>query len=190
MTPADDSGSETPNRRQAKGVKRSARPGKPVGRDQIAVARRDGPGGAGWEIVQARCARRRREDIEEVEAMIAAGEAEIARDELVWLLSECPDFLEAHVHLGLIALEEGDAKLARGHFGRAYELCLRAIEAAGNPKPLPHALAGNQPFYEAAKGLVHCLLATGRKKLAGDTCKRIAPLDPADPLGIQKLPKR
>ena len=54
--------------------------------------------------------------------MVEAGETEIARDELVWLLSECPDFLEAHVHLGLIALEEEDAKLARGHFGRAYEL--------------------------------------------------------------------
>lgn len=122
--------------------------------------------------------------------MIAAGEHEIAREELVWLLSECPDFLEAHVHLGMIALEEGDAKLARGHFGRAYELCLRAIEAAGNPKPLPHASPGNRPFYEAAKGLVHCLLETGRRKLAADSCKRIAPLDPADPLGIQKLLER
>lgn len=121
--------------------------------------------------------------------MLEAGELEIARDEIVWLLSECPDFLEGHVHLGAIALEDGDKKLARGHFGRAYELCLRAIEAAGNPspKPLPHALSGNQPFYEAAKGLVHCLLETGRKKVAIDVCQRIGPLDPADPLGIQKL---
>ncbi len=121
--------------------------------------------------------------------MLAAGETEIAREELVWLLSECPDFLEAHVHLGLVALEDGDPKLARGHFGRAYELCLRAMEAAGNPppKPLPWAIPGNQPFFEAAKGLVHCLLETGRKKVAADVCRRIAPLDPADPLGIQKL---
>lgn len=160
---------------------------KPSGAERITLTRRDGPGGPAWEIVQPRCARRRRADIEEVEAMIAGGEPEIARDELVWLLSECPDFLEAHVHLGMIALEEGDAKLARGHFGRAYELCLRAIEAAGNPKPLPHALEGNRPFFEAAKGLVHCLVETGRRKLAADTCRRIAPLDPADPLGIQKL---
>ncbi len=124
--------------------------------------------------------------------MIAAGEGEIARDELVWLLSECPDFLEAHVHLGLIALEEADAKLARGHFGRAYELCLRALESVGSPppKPLPHALAGNQPFFEAAKGLVHCLVETGRKKTATDICRRIASLDPADPLGIQQLVAR
>ena len=119
--------------------------------------------------------------------MLAAGEGEIARDELIWLLSECPDFLEAHVSLGLIALEEGDAKLARGHFGRAYELCLKALDAAGSPRPLPHALAGNRPFFEAAKGLVHCLVATGRRQMASDTCRRLAELDPTDPLGIQTL---
>jgi hypothetical protein len=163
--------------------RRSQRPSA----DRITLARRESAGGTAWEIVQPRCARIRRDDIAEVESMIEAGEHEIARDELVWLLSECPDFLEAHVQLGLIALDEGDARLARGHFGRAYELCLRAIDAAGAPRPLPHALPGNQPLYEAAKGLVHCLLETGRKKMAGDVCRRIAPLDPADPLGIQKL---
>jgi hypothetical protein len=161
----------------------SRRPGD----DRITVERRDGPKGVQWEFVQPRCARRRRDDIEEVEAMVAAGEAEIAREELVWLLSECPDFLEAHVHLGLIALEDGDPKLARGHFGRAYELCLRALEAAGGPKPVPYELVGNQPFFEAAKGLVHCLLETGRQPLARDICRRIAPLDPLDPLAIQQL---
>ena len=166
------------------------RGGPPAGADKITLARRDSAGGPAWEIVQPRCARRRRDDIAEVEEMIAGGEPEIARDELVWLLSECPDFLEAHVHLGMIALEEGDKKLARGHFGRAYELCLRALQAAGNPKPLPHALPGNQPFYEAAKGLVHCLLETGRRPMAATVCSAVAPLDPADPLGIQKLLRR
>lgn len=168
------------------------RRGRPAGGERITVVRRELSGSVAWEIVQPRCARRRREDIDEVAAMLAAGEGEIARDELVWLLSECPDFLEAHVQLGLVALDEGDTKLARGHFGRAYELCLRALEAAGNPppKPLPHALPGNQPFFEAAKGLVHCLMETGRKNVAVDVCRRIAPLDPADPLGIQKLATR
>jgi len=112
------------------------RRGKRPSADRITLARREASDGAAWEIVQPRCARNRRDDIAEVEAMIEAAETEIARDELVWLLSECPDFLEAHVHLGLIALEEGDPKLARGHFGRAYELCLRAIEAAGGPRLL------------------------------------------------------
>jgi len=159
----------------------------PRGRETITVVRRETADGAAWEIVQPRCARKRREDIEEVEAMVEAGETEIARDELVWLLSECPDFLEAHVHLGLIALEEDDPKLARGHFGRAYELCLRAIEAAGNPRPLPYALAGNKPLHEAAKGLVHCLLETGKRSLAADVCRRLGPFDPTDPLGIARL---
>jgi hypothetical protein len=162
-------------------------PPRRSGSDRLVVVRREGPAGATWEFVQPRCARRRREDIEEVEAMVAAGETEIARDELVWLLSECPDFLEAHVHLGLIALEDGDPKLARGHFGRAYELCLRALEAAGGPKQVPYELAGNRPFYEAAKGLVHCLLETGRQPLARDVCRKLAPLDPTDPLAIQRL---
>jgi hypothetical protein len=87
----------------------------------------------------------------------------------------------------LIALEEEDPKLARGHFGRAYELCLRALEAVESPQPLPYALDGNRPFYEAAKGLVHCLLDMGRPKVAKDVCKRIASLDPSDPLAIQRL---
>jgi tetratricopeptide (TPR) repeat protein len=155
--------------------------------EKLTLTRHESPAGAAWEFVHPRCARRRRADMEEVEAMVESGETEIARDELVWLLSECPDFLDAHVHLGLIALEEEDPKLARGHFGRAYELCLRALEAADNPQPLPYALAGNKPFYEAAKGLVHCLLDMGRHKVAKDVCRRIAPLDPSDPLAIQRL---
>jgi len=155
--------------------------------EKLKVVRRDSPAGAAWELVHPRCARRRREDIEQVEAMVEEGETEVARDELVWLLSECPDFLDAHVHLGLIALEEDDPKLARGHFGRAYELCLRALEAAGDPRPLPYELPGNRPFYEAAKGLVHALVSTGRGRVAADVCRRIAPLDPADPLSIQRL---
>ena len=155
--------------------------------DKLSIVSRETPAGPAWELVQPRCARRRREDLEEVEAMLGAGETDVARDELVWLLSECPDFLDAHVHLGLLALEADDPKLARGHFGRAYELVLKAVEAAGAPKPLPYELPGNRPFYEAAKGLVHALVATGRRRVAADVCRRIAPFDPADPLAIQRL---
>jgi len=159
----------------------------PRSRDTLRVEKRETPAGAAWEFVHPRCARRRHEDIAEVEAMVAAGEAEIARDELVWLLSECPDFLEAHVGLGLIALEDEDPKLARGHFGRAWELAIKALDAAGSPRPVPYDLPGNKPFHEAAKGLVHCLMATGRQPLAKGVCTRIGPLDPTDPLGIQRL---
>ncbi len=156
-------------------------------KEKLGVAKRESAAGVAWELVHPRCSRRRREDIEEVEAMVEAGETEIARDELVWLLSECPDFLDAHVQLGLIALEEGDPKLARGHFGRAYELALKAIDAAGPAKPLPYALDGNQPFFQAAKGLVHCLMEMGRRRSATEVCSRIALLDSTDPLGIQRI---
>ncbi|MGI9177461.1 MAG: hypothetical protein ACR2IT_06350 [Pirellulales bacterium] len=159
-------------------------------KERLAVARRESPSGVAWELVHPRCSRRRREDIEEVEAMVEAGETEIARDELVWLLSECPDFLDAHVQLGLIALEEDDPKLARGHFGRAYELALRILDAAGPPRPLPYLLEGNKPFFQAAKGLVHCLVELGRRQAAKEVCQRIAPLDATDPLGIQRIVQR
>lgn len=122
--------------------------------------------------------------------MVAAGETEIARDELVWLLSECPDFLEGHIHLGLIALEEDDPKLARGHFGRGYELCLRALEHAAAAGPLPYELPGNRPFFEAAKGLVHCLLEQGRRGVAEQVVRRVLQLDAADALGIGRLVRR
>lgn len=122
--------------------------------------------------------------------MVEAGEVEIAHDELVWLLSECPDFLDAHVQLGLIALENDDPKLARGHFGRAYELTIRTLDAAGSPRPLPYDLDGNKPFFQAAKGLVHSLMELGRKRAAADVCQQLATLDPSDPLGIQTIARR
>ncbi|MFM7244984.1 MAG: hypothetical protein ACKO40_12545 [Planctomycetaceae bacterium] len=160
------------------------------GKEKLAVARRDTPAGPAWEFVHPRCSRKRKDDIEEVEAMVEAGETEIAHDELVWLLSECPDFLEAHVQLGLIALEDDDVKLARGHFGRAYELGIRALDAAGSPAPVPYDLDANKPFFQAAKGLVHSLVELGRRKSAHEVCQRIAPLDPADPLNIQAIARR
>ena len=137
-----------------------------------------------WEFVHPRCARKRRDDIEEVEAMLEAGETDVAREELVWLLSECPDFLEAHLQLGLLALEEDDPKLARGHFGRAVEIGFRALERAGSPRPLPALLPGNRAFFESAKGLVHALVEAGKRGMALDTAKRVVALDATDPLGI------
>jgi len=166
---------------------KSSRSPKSNRRDELTVIRRDLPDGPVWEFVQPRCGRQRLDDIAEVEAMIEAGEAEIAAEELVWLLTECPDFLEAHLHLGLLALEADDPRLARGHFGRAFELCTRALKAAGNPRPVPYRLAGNRAFHEVAKGLVHCLLDTGRHTMAREVSQQIAQLDPTDPLGVGRL---
>jgi len=200
-TPPGDVGGDAPRRKKkARVTGRSA--GKPAAKaDRVLRVERRTTSVAGegemvmlpslaapvWEFVHPRCARRRREDMEEVEAMIEAGETEIAREEIVWLLSECPDFLEAHLQLGLLALEEDDPKLARGHFGRAVELGFRALETAGNPRPLPATLPGNRAFFESAKGLVHALLESGRKGMAIDTARKVAALDPSDPLGLVGL---
>ncbi len=117
--------------------------------------------------------------------MIAAGENEIARDELRWLLSECHDFLAAHKLLGDLALAENDVRLARGHFGYAYQIGLKAIDQAG-AKFLPFAQAANQPFFEAGKGLAQCLFKLGKRGLARDVVRRLLEFDPSDPLGIGK----
>lgn len=177
--PSASSGKKSPKGKKAMPGRRG---------DRLSLCRREQPGtGPVWELIPPRCSRQRKEDLEEVEAMLAGGEAEIAREELIWLLSECPDFLEAHVQLGLIALEEDDAKLARGHFGRAYELVLRTLEAAGASGLMPYALEANRVFFEAAKGLAHTLLATGKRKMALDVLRRTTQLDPADTLGIRGM---
>jgi hypothetical protein len=138
-----------------------------------------------WELVHPRCAKVRAEDLEEVEQMIEAGETEIARDELLWLLQDCHDFIDAHIKLGELALLENDLKLARGHFGYAYQIGLKAIEASGSSNNFPYNRPANQSFHEASKGLVHCLVQLGKQGMARDIVKRLTQLDPSDPLRLR-----
>ena len=145
------------------------------------------PGENAWELLHPRCALERAEDMEEVEAMLAADEVEIAADELRWLLSGCPDLIRAHRLLGELALAENDVSLARGHFGRAYFVVERALRKAGNPSPLPYARPANQDFFEAGKGLVHCLMKLDKKQMAGEVVETLLHCDPSDPLGVAAL---
>jgi hypothetical protein len=124
--------------------------------------------------------------------MLAAGEVEIARDELLWLLEGCHEFIEAHRLLGELALADDDLPLARGHFGYAYRLGQRAIEQAGDPatgvpRPVPYRLPANQTFHEAGKGLVWCLLQLKMPAVAAEVVDFLKACDPTDPLGVQKL---
>ncbi len=66
-----------------------------------------------FEFVHPRCATQREDDVREAQAMVAAGEMEVARDELRWLLQGCSDNLSIHVLLGEIAVAEADFALAR-----------------------------------------------------------------------------
>jgi hypothetical protein len=144
-------------------------------------------GAAGWELVHPKCAREREDDLAEIHAMLAAGESEIARDELIWLLDECHDYLDAHRVLGELALAADDLPLARGHFGTAWRIGQRAIQKAGDPRPVPYGLPANQAFHESGKGLVWCLLKLDKADLAAEVVEFLMSCDPSDPLGLRRL---
>jgi hypothetical protein len=122
-----------------------------------------------------------------VQEMLAAGEIEIARDEIRWLLDGCSDFIEAHKLLGELAYADRDLPLARGHFGYAYRIGEKAFQAAGDPRPAPYSLPGNQAFHEAGKALVLCLVQLEKKELAAGVVEKLVSYDPADPLAARKL---
>ena len=125
------------------------------------------------------CAFDRQEDIEEVQTMIAAGELEIARDELLYLVSDCRGFLEAHNLLGELALEEEDISLARGHFGFAYEIGLDSLPP-GFRGILPAKRDYNRAFFLAGRGLARCLIARGQHKEGRDVLVQLAKFDPQE----------
>jgi hypothetical protein len=165
---------------------------KPKGKRRRASSRRlivrRVPGEEAFELVHPACVKQRAEDLEEVRAMLEAGEVDVAVDELRWLLRDCRPFLEVHKLLGDVALADGDLALARGHFGRAYELGLDALPERGLAGPLPYARPGNRAFFEAGKGLAQCLHGLGESRLAGEVVERLLAFDEGDPLGLRGLP--
>jgi hypothetical protein len=138
-------------------------------------------------LVHPRCARDRAEDLEEVQLMIEAGESEVARDELRWLLTDCSEFLAAHVLLGELAIIENDLPLARGHFGAGYQLGLQTLRRAGMPKPLLYSQPANRPFFEAGRGLCWSLEKLGQPRMTDEIVATLVELDPSDPLGLRAL---
>src|SRR5687768_14077660 len=122
---------------------------QPPGRSKSALKLRRVAGQQAWELVHPPCVDERADDLAEVQAMLAAGEIDIARDELIWLLEGCRDFVTAHKLLGELAAAEGDVKLARAHFGYAWQIGVAALPAGGLDGPLPYARPANQAFLEA-----------------------------------------
>jgi hypothetical protein len=143
--------------------------------------------GRGWVLVHPPCARERAEDLEEVRAMIEGGEAEVAVDELRWLLGGCSEFIDGHALLGELALEFGDYQLARGHFGFAVQLGMKALQRAKVNGPLPYAQPANQSFHEAGRGLVESLLALKMTPKAIELVRQLVQLDSSDPLELRAL---
>lgn len=121
----------------------------------------------------------RKEDIEEVRNMIAGAELEIARDELLYLVSDCRGFLEAHNLLGELALEEGDIPLAQGHFGFAYEIGIDSLPP-GFKGRLPANKEYNGAFFLAGRGVARCLIARGQHAKGREVLEQLARLDPQE----------
>ncbi|RIK85196.1 MAG: hypothetical protein DCC67_04260 [Planctomycetota bacterium] len=126
------------------------------------------------------------DDLEEVRAMIAAGEGEVAIDELRWLLELCSESIEAHYLLGKLAVEtSGDISLGRAHFGIGYQLAARALERAGRPTPLAALHPANRPFFDAGRGLAWCLAELAKSDMALQVVENLLDYDPSDPLGVR-----
>lgn len=132
-----------------------------------------------FEFQSPECACDRTEDIDEVRNMIAGGEAEIARDELLYLVSDCRGFLEAHNVLAELALEEGDIGVARGHFGFGYECCLNVLPPGFRGR-LHSQRGSNIHFFAAGRGLARCLIAQKKIAEGREVLEFLARLDPAD----------
>jgi tetratricopeptide (TPR) repeat protein len=156
-------------------------------RSELKLARRGEGNPPVWELTHPRCARERADDIEEVRAMLEAGEFDIARDELRWLLDGCTDFVDAHHLLGEIAFAEGDFSLARGHFGYVHRICTAAFPGEKLTGTLPAALPGNRLFFESGKALAYCLHELKLTAQALQLLDELRRLDPSDPLELAAL---
>ncbi len=138
-----------------------------------------------WKIELSDDARERLDDLAEVEQIIAAGELEIAVDELRWLLEDCSDFLPAHRLLGMLALEAEDWPLARAHFGVVFDLCRALMPSGGLKVTLPYSLVENQVVHECGRGLAWSLHQLGLHPLALDVLRQMLTWDPSDPVKVE-----
>ncbi len=160
---------------------------KPSGgkRSPTSVAVERAPSGQGWILRHPVCVRECAEDLDEVRSMIEAGEADVAIDELRWLLETCRDMIEAHALLGRLAVESAqDLELARAHFGYGYQLGFKALTRAGDPAPLSPLHPANRPFFDAGRGLAWCFNELGKPDMALEVIERLLACDPSDPLGL------
>jgi hypothetical protein len=160
-------------------------PKRPSRKSAASVGVERAPSGQTWVLTHPACVRECADDLEEVRAMIAAGEGEVAIDELRWLLEECRDMIEAHYLLGKLAVEATrDLTLGRAHFGYGYQLGLKALERARHPKPLSPLHPANRPFFDAGRGLAWCLAELQMADKAREVIEQLRSCDPADPLGL------
>lgn len=159
-------GGGPPKRRPRPG----GRPGGPRRSPPSPIGLRQVEGGV-FELVHPKCVEEVDLDYREGLEIWKNGEPEEARDALRFALEGCGDNLWVHVALGDLALKEfRDPRLARGHYGYAFELGHRALppDFAGK---LPRERSANRPFHDALQGLCACLRAEGEHREADRLAK-------------------
>lgn len=176
----------TSGRKDSKGRPGRSKEPSPA-RSKTALKLRRVGGQAAWELAHPACCTERADDLAEVHAMLAAGEVDVARDELIWLLEGCRDFVAAHKLLGELAAAEDDLRLARAHFGYAWQIGMAAMPAAGLKEPLPYSQPANQAFLESGKGLAWCLKELGHAEQFQEVARQMLACDPSDPLGMAEM---
>lgn len=121
-----------------------------------------------YELIHPECIDERHDDYLEAMEAWKLGELEDAREILRFALDGCGDNLWIHVALGRMALEsDGDVNLARGHFGYALDLGMRAVRTKA-PVILPRDLPANEPIYDAIEGLIAVHTKNKRTREAGE----------------------
>lgn len=163
---------QRPNRSPQRGIRHN-RGAPPPARGLLRMRRLDGNR---FALQKPAAAFEREDDLDEVQQMIAAGEFEIARDELLYLVADSRSFLEAHNLLGELALEEEDIGLARGHFGFAYEVGLDSL-GSDFKGILPAGRDYNREFFRAGRGVARCLIARGDRAEGRAILEKLLKLD-------------
>jgi hypothetical protein len=192
-TPSPRPGSDGGRKPAPRGAK-SSRPRKHQGKlpKPDSARKRDDDGGErrlplkwltrGRDVLilqEPHCALDRAEDLDEVHNMLAEGESDIARDELLFLVSDCRAFFDAHNLLGRLAAEEGNLPVARGHYGFVYESVLQGLPHGFRGR-LPATAGYNRAFFEGGHGLARVLVALEEFTEAGQVLKRLESFDPED----------
>lgn len=162
-------------------AKRTSRGGS--GGNSVTVQR--AKSGNDWVLSHPRAVRDITEDLQEVRAMIDAGETDVGIDELRWLLGTCSEAIEAHFLLGKLSVEaDNDVGLARGHFGFGYQLGIKAWRRAQKPIPMPPLHPANRYFFDCGRGLAWCLRELDKPQMALEVVEQLIELAPNDPLGL------
>ncbi|HBO45411.1 MAG TPA: hypothetical protein DD670_16060 [Planctomycetaceae bacterium] len=156
--------------------KKVPRKSSPASTDRVTIRRVRS--GDTFELVYPRSVLMRAEDMDEVRAMLKAGELDVAEDELRWLVGGCEALLEGHKLLGDLAAGREDWELARVHYAYAYELGAEAAKKGGLRGTLPYNRPNNRALHEAGRGLVNALRALNQPQLAEQVAKQLLAWDP------------